>query len=128
MLKKNKGRFGFWGLFVILLRGLAVLQNARWILKTIYPLHYYDLIEKYATEYEVDPYLVLAIIKNESKFNPDAVSKKDAKGLMQIAPITGKWACEKLEIPDYTEDMLFEPELNIRIGVWYLNVLKQEFG
>lgn len=128
MSKRNKGCLGFFVFVVILLIVIVAFQNTKWILKTIYPLHYYDLIEKYATEYEVDPYLVVAIIKNESKFNPNAVSKKDAKGLMQIAPITGRWASEKLEIPNYTEDMLFEPELNIKIGTWYLNVLKHEFG
>lgn len=111
--------------FVILFVGL---KNIDWILETIYPIHYADLVEKYAEEYDVDPYLIVSIMKNESKFDPKAVSKKDAKGLMQIAPITGQWASEKLSISNYSEDMLFDPELNIRIGTWYLNVLKNEFG
>jgi len=112
---------------ILLLVIIIALQNTDWVLRTIYPIHYRDLIEKYAIAYEIDPYLIVSIMKNESKFNPNAVSKKDAKGLMQIAPITGEWAAEKLDIQNYSEDMLFDPELNIKIGVWYLNVLKNEF-
>lgn len=107
---------------------LFALQNAKWVLKKIYPNHYEDLIKVYAEEYHVDPYLVVAIMRNESKFNPNAVSSKEAKGLMQIAPITGKWAAEKLPIENYREEMLFDPELNIQIGCWYLSVLQQEFN
>lgn len=115
-------------LIVLVVISIVAFQNVDWILRTIYPVHYEDLIQKYSAEYEVDPYLVTAIIKNESKFDPNAVSKKDAKGLMQIAPITGEWAAEKLNIENYSEDRLFDPELNIKIGIWYLTVLKQEFG
>ncbi len=127
MLFFRKGCLRFF-VFIILLLIIAIgLQNIDWVLRTIYPLRYYDLVEKYANEYEIDPYLILAIIKNESKFNPKAVSRKDAKGLMQIAPVTGQWASEKLNIEDYSEYMLFNPDLNIKIGTWYLNILKNEF-
>ncbi|WP_330389048.1 lytic transglycosylase domain-containing protein [Alkaliphilus peptidifermentans] len=112
----------------ILVVGILLLNNADWILKTIYPIHYQELIDKYSDMYDVDPYLVAAIIRNESRFNPDAISRKEARGLMQIAPITGEWASEKLGIENYSEEMLFEPELNIRIGCWYLNILYGEFG
>lgn len=113
---------------ILLLAVIIAFQNIGWVLKTIYPIHYRDLVEKYAQVYDIDPYLVVAIMRNESKFDPNALSRKDAKGLMQVAPITGKWASEKLEIKNYTEDRLFEPELNIQMGVWYLGVLKKEFG
>lgn len=128
MLKLGKGCFRFFIFIILIVVSIIAFQNMEWILRTVYPIHYRDSIEKYAKEYEVDPYLVAAIMKNESKFDPNAVSKKDAKGLMQIAPITGEWAAEKLSIQNYSEDMLFQPELNIKIGVWYLNVLKKEFG
>ncbi len=129
MLFIRKGCLRFIVFFIVLVViSIVAFQNIDWILRTIYPVHYEDLIQKYSAEYEVDPYLVTAIIKNESKFDPNAVSKKDAKGLMQIAPITGEWAAEKLNIENYSEDRLFDPELNIKIGIWYLTVLKQEFG
>ena len=92
-----------------------------------YPLSYQTLIKKYSEKYDVDPYLVAAIINVESKFDKNAVSNKNARGLMQIAPITGKWASEELNIDDFDVEDLFDPELNIMIGSWYLNILSQEF-
>lgn len=106
---------------------VVALQNGKWLLKVIYPIHYRDIIEVYAEEYNVDPYLVAAIMRNESKFNPNALSRREAKGLMQIAPITGSWAAERLPIENYREDMLYDPDLNIKIGCWYLNILYKEF-
>ncbi|WP_089284352.1 lytic transglycosylase domain-containing protein [Anaerovirgula multivorans] len=106
---------------------VVALQNGKWLLKVIYPIHYRDIIEVYAEEYNVDPYLVAAIMRNESKFNPNALSRREAKGLMQIAPITGSWAAERLPIENYREEMLYGPDLNIRIGCWYLNILHKEF-
>ncbi|MCC5911765.1 MAG: lytic transglycosylase domain-containing protein [Clostridiaceae bacterium] len=113
-------------IFIISVVFLA-LQNINWLLRVVYPFHYRDIIETYAEEYNVDPYLMVSIMRNESKFNPNAISRRDAKGLMQIAPITGGWAAEKLNIEDYREDMLYDPDLNIRIGAWYLNILHREF-
>lgn len=94
----------------------------------LFPLDYVEYISKYAKEYDIDPLLVSAIINVESKYKKDAVSPKDARGLMQIGPTTGKWAGEELNIENYNENMLFIPETNIRIGVWYLSKLESEFG
>lgn len=93
-----------------------------------YPLSYQVFINKYSKKFNVDPYLVAAIINVESKYDKHAISSKDARGLMQIAPITGQWASEELNIEDFKIDDLFDPELNIMIGAWYLNVLNQEFN
>ncbi len=114
-------------IFILIILALIAI-NSKWIFETIYPMHYNELIEKYSAIYSVDPYLAAAIIRNESKFNPNALSRKDAKGLMQIAPVTGQWASERLEIKNYSEEQLYEPELNIQIGTWYLNVLHKEFN
>lgn len=103
-------------------------QNIEWILNTIYPIHYKELIYEYSEIYDIDPYLIAAIMRNESKFDPKAISKKGAKGLMQIAPITGKWASEQLGIDGYNEEDLFEPRLNVQIGTWYLTILRNQFN
>lgn len=124
MLNRHRA---FFTLVLIVVTIFIIFQNLNWLFKTVYPIHYYDLVEKYCEEYGIDPYLVVAIIKNESRFDTRAISKKEARGLMQIAPITGVWASEKLGILNYSEDMLFQPDLNIRIGVWYLSILKKEF-
>lgn len=97
------------------------------VLKIIYPFHYEAIIKKYASQYDLDPFFVVSIIRAESKFDTNAVSHKGAKGLMQIANITGNWAAEELNISGYHEEILFNPDINIKIGCWYLDKLKKEF-
>ena len=112
---------------LIIMTIIFIISNYRWITKFAYPIHYRDEIQVYTKEYNIDPYLVVAIMKNESGFNPKALSSKNAKGLMQIAAITGDWASKELNIVDYNEEMLYDPDLNIKIACWYLNVLHKEF-
>lgn len=95
--------------------------------KYVYPYKYSEYVNKYSEEYELDPYLVLAVIKTESNFDSKAVSNKDAKGLMQIMDITGEWIAKELNINYFMPSMIFDPELNIRMGCWYLNNLEYEF-
>lgn len=92
-----------------------------------YPISYQNSISKYSKEFNVDPYLVASIINVESRYDKNAISSKEARGLMQISPITGQWAGETLCIKDFKLEMLFEPDINIMIGTWYLNVLSEEF-
>lgn len=96
-------------------------------LATRYPIGYRSAIVKYSREYQVDPYLVASIINVESKYDRYALSSKEAKGLMQIAPQTGEWASEVLGIENYNGDMLFDTDTNIRIGTWYIDRLFKEF-
>ncbi|NLP28272.1 MAG: lytic transglycosylase domain-containing protein [Clostridia bacterium] len=122
---KNKNLIA--GFFVIL--GLAaLLLCARWIVRTVYPLKYQQYINKYAAEYKIDPYLVAAMIKTESNFRVKANSHKDARGLMQITGDTGKWIAGEMKIENYEEEMLYDPEMNIKMGCWYINNLRGEFG
>lgn len=93
----------------------------------IYPYPYQDLVEKYALEYHMDSHLTAAVIKKESKFEPGALSHRGARGLMQIMPETGKWIALQLDDDYYGDDRLYEPELNIRYGTWYLALLEREF-
>ena len=93
-----------------------------------YPVAYTDLIKTYATQYELDPYLVQSIMRCESSNDPSVVSKVGAIGLMQIMPDTGTWIAHKLDLDDvYTEQMLYEPETNIEFGCWYLRFLSGRF-
>ena len=94
---------------------------------TLYPLKYLDIIEKNAETYDLPIALVCAVIHAESRFDADAVSKKDARGLMQIAKITADWAAEEIPIEYYSYDDIFEPEVNIMIGCWYLDRLRRQF-
>ena len=92
-----------------------------------YPISYTNSINIYSKQFNVDPYLVAAIINVESSYDKTAISNKEARGLMQISPTTGQWAAEDLSIEDFSLDLLFEPEINIMIGTWYLNILSNEF-
>ncbi|AIS52076.1 lytic transglycosylase catalytic [Thermoanaerobacter kivui] len=101
--------------------------NTHYFLKKIYPLKYKEYVVYYSSEYGIDPYLVFAVIKVESNFNPNAVSSKNAIGLMQILPETGSWVAKKIGIKNYKEDLLFDPKYNIQIGTWYLSYLLKTF-
>ncbi|MGG7076862.1 lytic transglycosylase domain-containing protein [Clostridium sardiniense] len=96
--------------------------------KYAFPYKHKEVIDKYSKEYNLDPLFVLSIIKAESKFNPNAHSHKDAYGLMQITESTGKWIAEQMEMKNYSTDMLYNEETNIKMGCWYLNNLNKEFG
>ena len=98
------------------------------IIKMIYPLYFKDTVVKYAQEYDLPSPLVAAVIKTESNFNVFAQSSKDAKGLMQITPSTGRWIAEKLGMKSYNDDMLFDPEVNIRFGCWYIRYLYSNYN
>lgn len=94
-------------------------KDPRW--KLIYPIYYPEIINKNAKLNGLDPVLVISLMKEESHFNPFAVSSSNARGLMQVLPITAKdivrW--KRLKSCNYNE--LFDPETNIRIGTAYLS-------
>ena len=96
--------------------------------KYIYPYEYKEYVEKYSNEYNLDPLLVLSVIKTESKFKEDSTSSKGAKGLMQIMDSTGQWISSNVEISYFLPHMLYNPEINIMMGCWYLNNLIEQFG
>lgn len=105
-----------------------VIISAKSIARYCFPLKYTNYIVKYSKEYSLDVYFVIAVIKTESNFKRYVKSNKNAIGLMQITPDTAKWAAEKMNISDFSEDMLYDPEFNIRMGCWYLSDLKSEFN
>lgn len=101
--------------------------KSNFIGRLIYPFPHKEIIYKYAQEYNVDPLLVAAIIRAESKFNSQAESKMGAKGLMQLMPETAAWAAKKMGMTDFTTQKLYETDTNIKIGCWYLANLSKEF-
>ena len=122
-------RITFTRIALLALAALLLVQGAiPYLKRQAYPLPYYEYIAESAARYQVDPFLVAAVIKVESKFNPQATSHRGARGLMQIMPSTGSWAARQMGLTDFEEDMLYDPGLNIQIGTWYLANLKKEFG
>lgn len=102
---------------------VSVLYGTDRVKQLLYPIHYAGTIGSAAQEHGVDPFIVAAIVKVESRFRPGVVSSRGARGLMQIMPDTGRWAAEQLRIEAYYDDMLMDPEVNVRIGSWYLRRL-----
>lgn len=114
-------------LVLLALLVVALGLGGRWLVKRFYPFDYEPIIMAQARQNGLDPYLVAAVIRAESRFRPQATSPQGARGLMQIMPETGRWAAQQMKM-DYNPDWLYEPEYNIRIGCWYLANLLQEFG
>jgi len=86
-----------------------------------------DFVEKYAKENGLDDSLVYAVMFVESRFDENAVSSKEAKGLMQISATTGNWGADVLHIENFTDEDLFDAQTNIKIGCWYLAVLNKQY-
>jgi soluble lytic murein transglycosylase len=114
-------------LFAVLLIVMLVVSS-RWLIEKIYPLKHTEYIKKYSREYKIDPFFIAALIKAESNFQVKAQSHKNANGLMQITGDTGEWIATKMNIENYNEAMLYDPETNIKMGCWYINDLRNEFG
>lgn len=88
----------------------------------------HDLIRKYAAEYQVDPSFVSAIIARESHYEPYAESSVGARGLMQVMEKTGDWIAGRLGVADYKHEHLYDADVNIRFGTWYLAQLSSQFA
>jgi soluble lytic murein transglycosylase len=98
------------------------------ILEIIFPLTYWDLIRKHATARNLDPYLIAALIAQESTFDPKIRSAANAWGLMQVVPATGRRLARSLGIRRFSTPMLTDPETNVRLGTLYFSRLVQQFG
>lgn len=108
-------------LFLIFILGVYFVYN--WL----YPMNYKEEILKYSSEYEMDPYLVYAIINVESNFKTEVISGAEARGLMQIRTITADWAREYIELQDLSEEDYFNPDINLKIGCWYVSKLSEMY-
>ena len=102
-------------------------QLPREILTTIFPLTFWDLIKKYSAERDLDPYLIAALVAQESTFVPTVRSHANAYGLMQLVPPTGRAYARKLKLR-YSLGLLTTAEPNIRMGVAYFADKIREFG
>jgi soluble lytic murein transglycosylase len=97
------------------------------LLRVIFPLDYWPLIKKYSDAHKLDPYLMTALVAQESTFTPDVRSSANAVGLMQLIPGTGRRYARRLGIR-YSSRILTRPETNIRLGMRYFKDLMEQFG
>lgn len=112
-------------LIIILIAIFPKVKNE--ILKIVYPTKYEEYVYKYSQEYNVDPLLVFAIIKAESNFKPNVVSKSGAVGLMQLLNSTAEDTARKLKLEYNTKENLYNPETNINIGTKYFSTLYEKY-
>jgi soluble lytic murein transglycosylase len=95
--------------------------------RTLYPLPYEAALRREAAKNGFDPMLAAGLIRQESTFQADAVSPKDAVGLMQVLPKTGKLLARQLKVR-YTKNKLFEPDFNLQVGMVYVSGLLRWSG
>jgi len=136
--KRRKKRKGCLGRILSFLLVICILVGVGyWVtdqfgiqtyfLKTQYPLKYQAFVETYAEQYSLEPEMIYAIIRTESKFDPYAVSRTGARGLMQIQEETAEDCIRELKLTNVTADSLFDPELNIQIGSYYFTRLLKKY-
>ena len=97
------------------------------MLTKVYKLEYTEYVKKYANEYNVDEYLIYAIIKAESNFEPSAESHRGAKGLMQLMYSTAEDISKRIGI-ELNEENILEPDININLGTKYISMLIQKYN
>ena len=91
-----------------------------------FPMPYQRAVEEYSRQHSLDPYLVAALIRQESEFNPKAVSRSNARGLTQVMPATGRQVSRQLGMRGFRPAMLFSPDTNLKIGTAYLKTLSDQ--
>ena len=96
--------------------------------RIIYPQNYEEYVTEYSEKYAVPKELIFAVIKVESNFDKDAVSYMGAVGLMQMLPSTAKWLAEDHLNESPILVSLYNPQTNIKYGVYYLQYLYAKFG
>lgn len=114
-------------LVVVLFGGWRLWNTDAVQMRFVYMWDYQQDIITYSEKNNVDPFLIAAIIKNESNFKHKAVSGVGAVGLMQIMPDTGRWIAEQMGLADYKDSDLYQTRTNIRMGCWYVGELEHEF-
>jgi len=94
----------------------------------LFPRPYWDALRRYSDENGLDPYLVASLIRQESEFNPGAVSRANAYGLMQLLPKTGKATAKQVGLHNYKTESLLDPTINIELGTKYFREMVDHFG
>ena len=108
--------------------GMTPVERPAFIDRIEYPLDYGDIVRAHAAENRLDSALVAAVIYEESRFRPHARSKVGAMGLMQIQPVTGETIARRTGGTSFRVSDLYDPEINIRYGSWYLRELIDKYG
>ena len=96
--------------------------------EALFPKAYWDDLKRFSTQNELDPYLVASLIRQESEFNPNAISHANAVGLMQLLPVTGKKVAKDVKLHHFNASQLYTPAVNLQLGTRYFKSMVDKFG
>ena len=102
------------------------LPRSYW--EALFPKPYWTDLKKFSTLNALDPYLVASLVRQESEFNPNAVSNKNAAGLMQLLPTTGKKVAKEVKLRHFNQSQLLTPGVNLQLGTRYFRSMVDKFG
>jgi soluble lytic murein transglycosylase len=105
---------------------LSALPRSYW--EGLFPRPYWIDLKRFASANGLDPYLVASLIRQESEFNPGAVSNKNALGLMQLLPRVGKGVAKETKLKHFSPPQLFTPAVNLQLGTRYFRSMVDQFG
>ena len=117
-------------LLAALVAGFYYVEDTKpsWYARIRYPLEYDHIVRGHAQQYDLDAALLAAVIYRESKFDADARSSSGAIGLMQLLPDTAMGIALNTEGHQFEVSDLYNPEINVRYGAWYLHHLLGKYG
>jgi soluble lytic murein transglycosylase len=122
----------FWLVALLVAAGAAFayidVANPPWFERLRYPLRYPEYVRVHAREHKLDPALLAAVIYQESKFRSSAKSSSGAIGLMQLTPATAHGIAVRTGGHAFRTRDLYDPDINIRYGAWYLDNLFRKYG
>ncbi|MBI2677509.1 MAG: transglycosylase SLT domain-containing protein [Candidatus Koribacter versatilis] len=104
-----------------------ISQMPRPVWEVLFPKIYWPDLTKHATANNLDPFLVAALIRQESEFNPSAVSRANAIGLMQLLPSVGKKLAKDLKLKGYSNSQLTVPNVNLQLGSTYFRQMLDKY-
>ncbi len=105
---------------------LSTLPRSYW--EALFPRPFWTDVKRFASANGLDPYLVASLIRQESEFNPNAVSNKNACGLMQLLPKVGKGVAKQQKLKHFSATQLFTPTINVQLGTKYFRSMVDQFG
>lgn len=123
---KNKIKLSVVVLLLLIFSVIIIYNSVSIVFQTLYPRTYSAIVEENAQRYNIDESLLYALIETESGFDKTAVSSVGAKGLTQITPETFQWLQTKTG-ESHNENALFNPEISIKYGAFFLRYLLDEF-
>jgi soluble lytic murein transglycosylase len=99
----------------------------QWAWNILFPKPYWNELTRYANANGLDPYLVASLIRQESEFNPQAVSRANAWGLMQLLPPVGKQLAKEVRLRRFNQEQLTDPAINLQLGTRYFKHMVDSF-